>query len=481
MTAVRSLLAVTRAAVLAEQAAVWLLRAAALAAGGVLVLEIADRAGSDWLGRELAVAWAVLALLIAGAGWIRSRPAGLEVARIADERLRSGDRLATAVEFAAASGTLVELQRAEADRWARSAPRRALARPPRARWSALAVVVAVSVLGLLALLPGGLRVTHSPAAPGAQVKRAVEDLKSLEAQVVPTDPRTADEVKRVLRQAESQASQAQSPQQALGAIDRAQQQLQQMKPGGVDQRAQAAKAAGSSLETAAPTARAGAALEGGDPKGAAAELRHLGDVAAKLTPQEQKAASDALKDAADAARQDPALATPLQHASEALAQGDAQKARAALDAAARRLDSLTADQQKAAGIDSVVRSLGDVRSDLGAPGANRVGQGSGQQGAQSGRAEPGPGVAPSGSRTSHGNGQAPGERVYVPGEPNGADSGTPVPGRTPATGAGHGGGLVPYQDVIAGFRDRAQGDVERDLVPVDRRDEVRDYFEALTR
>ncbi|HEY8812410.1 MAG TPA: hypothetical protein VIO86_07975, partial [Candidatus Dormibacteraeota bacterium] len=84
----------------------------------------------------------------------------------------------------------------------------------------------------------------------------------------------------------------------------------------------------------------------------------------------------------------------------------------------------------------------------------------------------------SGSGAGAGSGKttASTEKVYVPGQSTG--SGTPE-GNAGSPGSGTDTQLVPYTDYLSEYRSAAQSEVDRQLIPQDEQDLVRQYFQDL--
>ena len=109
-----------RLLVVRQAAVTWAARG--LAAAAVLALSVellARRWPVDPVWPALAACGAVGVVLAVG-GWFRAWPSLAQVARLADTSLHGRERFSTALEFATAGGSLVELQRADALRWARA-------------------------------------------------------------------------------------------------------------------------------------------------------------------------------------------------------------------------------------------------------------------------------------------------------------------------------------------------------------------------
>src|SRR2546425_3038779 len=118
MIEVRALLARVRSRVLRQTAAVWATNGAAVAAVGALAFEVVSRSWPVDPAWPALLACVAAGLVVALAGWLRGWPSATEIAQLADLRLGGQERLVTALEFAAADGSLLLRQRADASAFA---------------------------------------------------------------------------------------------------------------------------------------------------------------------------------------------------------------------------------------------------------------------------------------------------------------------------------------------------------------------------
>jgi hypothetical protein len=236
----------------------------------------------------------------------------------------------------------------------------------------------------------------------------------------------------------------------------------------------------------------------------AEEADRLGATLANLTPEERAALADGLQQAANAARSQGALATPLRQAARALANNDLAGARQALEqfgqAAGAAQNRIIAQQA----LETATRELETARQTLAGNAAETTARASHSPSAQNNRPDtPAGGALPpltgegagTGPRDTgatgatapgSGTGSAPtgaptprletaGERVTLPGQPAGAPMRQSIPGGMGT--ADH--TAVPYQQVIGEYAAAARDYVERAVIPPALREAVRTYFDGL--
>jgi hypothetical protein len=458
---------------------------------------------------QLALLGIPVMLAVAAVAWLASRPGPGVLMSVADQRLGLKERLSTAWERRASSGSMDDLlrqdalQQAEQARLTRAFP----VRINRRELGVLAIVAAAAVA--LAVLPNPmdqlLAQRLSDAASQARAATAVHDVQNKIAAnaTVPADPK----VQKILSSTEKQIRQAPDPRQALQAISPAEQQLLQLSDPQTPARTSTAQNLASALSSTKAGKAAAQALTASPAKGAEA-LRQLASQLQSLSPQDRAQLAKALAAAAQHA-QDPALAASLSRASSALAAGDLSAAAAALSGLAGQLDSLQAQQNTDAQVASAISSLETARQELAAqadrdaaaasghanagasPGGstgtgNGNGNGSGTgtgsgggtgagSGGGTGSGTGSNGHGNSGSGSGSGTGATPSEKLFVPGQP--------VPGQfendpTPL-GPGQNVPLTPYTQVVQAYRQAALDATGQSLIPGSEQDLVRQYFSNL--
>ena len=510
-----------RRLLLAGRAVKWTARGLAAAALAALALELLVRVNPIDPVRPLLLGCLVFGLLVAAGGWFSAWPSRAEVARLGDLRLGGLERLSTAVEFATAEGVLVGRQRADAGAWAASADAGAVRDPGRPyRAAALAVVAGLAALALGLAPNPALQALHAQRANQAAQDQAAAQIGQLIQQADKNAPGATPEQKAALVQQLKGAQQAvrtaPDPQSAVAALSQAQSQIKSLQDPNVASQKQAASAAGQALQANPSTARAGQALSAGDSQAASTQLNQLAASVPQLSPAEQQALANSLSSAAaQSAAGNPKLSQALQQAADALRRGDTAGAQQALQQAAQAEQQQASAEQFNGDAAQAVNGLQQAKSSLAqqaqAQGQNQAagqgqqpGQGAGQQPGQ-GAGQPGQGAgagtgqqgqgqgagAGSGTGTgSPGSGSGSGqgssggsgkttpstEKVYVPGQSTG--SGSPE-GTTGDPSSGQSANLVPYSEVLSQYSAAAQSEVDRELIPQDEQDLVRQYFQDL--
>lgn len=508
----------------ALQSLIWLPRGllAGLAAG--LLVAIAARL---WpllprqtvllLGGVLAFTGVIAALL---AVWLWRRST-IQMARLFDRAFGLKERMSAAVELA--GGRLPVESEALAGRQYRQAMQTASqvnpahGLPLRADWREWAGVgVALGVLALAIFLPNP---QEAVLAQQAEIEQAIteelEELEALREEVLEDPGLTVDEKEAVIETLdeaiETLEQSGVSQEEALAALDAAEQELRDLSEQFAETRREALQEA-SSLFNDTAAEDVAEALEAGNFLEAAEALSNL-DIEG-LSPEEQQALAESLAEAAEALEgSNPALAESLADAAGALAEGDTGAAAEALqDAAGEMADAgegSTAEvDEYAGGVDKAQAGVAGAGKDqAGQPGqggmgqAPQAGEGSGQgqgsSGGGAGRGEgsgetPG-GVAGGEMPTDNGpgdGGETPFDDVYSPqriGGEGGEDVDIPGdPGAGLPTGAEgdfvenpSGTSNVPYDQVWADYADSVNEAMRNGAVPLGLRDLIRQYFSRL--
>jgi len=345
------------------------------------------------------------------------------------------------------------------------------------------------------------------------IAEQVEELESLTDQVRALDTLSEDEQFRVVEVLEDAIQTLETPDlsqaEVVAALESAEQQLRDLSEQFAAERQQALRGLADTLE-GEPLADTALALQAGDALGAAEALSNL-DLSS-LSPEEQQALAETLRQAAEAAAaQNPDLAQALEDAAQALEQGDISTAQEALDEAAQEL----ADSQNTETVDQLAEQVGKAQRSAAAAGAPQPGQdGMGQ--AQPGQGQqPGsqPGTVPGSSGAGRGEGDQPAqggvagadmptdnnpgdgglqefEQLYAPQRVGGEGGdqvdvpGSPEPGM-PTGREGDfvenptGQSSVPYNQVFADYAGTVNKALESGYVPLGMRDLIRSYFSRL--
>ncbi|GAC1654575.1 MAG: hypothetical protein NVS9B1_05960 [Candidatus Dormibacteraceae bacterium] len=533
MEAVDSLLSRARRVLLAGRALSWLVRGIAAAGVAGVLFEILQRVrplDPEWPGLAGS---AGIGLLVAAVGWLRAWPSRTEVARLADLRLGGRERLITALQFASAEGTMLSRQRSDAGAFAAVAQARQVADPGRPVLAAvLAGVAAIAVLALVLAPNPALTELRTQRAVVAAQERAADSLTPLIRQAEKGRPGESAADKQALvqelKRAQSDVRKAPDPAAAVAALSQAQADIKKLQDPNSSTRQQASAAAGKELEGSAAD-KAGQALAAGDNRTAGAELRATAAGLDRLSQADQRKLADSLdKAAAQSASGNPKLSQSLRKASQALQAGDRAAAAQALQQAADAADQEAAKDDFKGDSAQAVNALQKAKAQLekeAQPGSRgSAGQGPGQPGS-AGNGQPGgsgqgapaaggqggqpAGGSGSGQGQGHGQGQGQGagsgsgqggtgagtgsgggaggpgsgraaastEKVYIPGQSTG--SGDPQGNATGTGSSAAPGDLVPYSEVLAEYQAAATSQVDRQLIPEDERDLVRQYFQDL--
>ncbi|MBI2941745.1 MAG: hypothetical protein HYY04_15040 [Chloroflexi bacterium] len=469
--------------------------------------------GSQFWLLGLPVALAAVGVLLAA---LRRIPAE-RLAREADARLGLAERVATALETErkGVGGLLVALQRADAIAWlGRLEPFEVF--PVRlSRHEGLALAVSFVLLLALITLPD-LTGSGGRQSRAADVARAEADRLSALADEVAADEELPAEEREALAQALAQAAgelqrEGDAPDRAIASLSQAEQTLARQDDVSAADHELALARLADALDQAAAGREAAQMLDRHNYGGAAQELRRLGQEAAQLAPEDQRALADALRRAAGAtSRLDPALSERLRDASATLGEEQGESAmgraaeevqRAGQEAARQEMleRALAALQDARQAIGRAERGDGQAQNprsgqrsaDSGAAGAAGQGLGSGEpeergeSATGSGSGEPGDGVGNGGSSAGTGSVRARGE----------SDSGdfrsrqVRVPSsefEQPQIMAGQqteegpiGEAIVDYSQVLTQYRERATEAMAGRYVPLALKELVRDYFSSL--
>jgi hypothetical protein len=276
----------------------------------------------------------------------------------------------------------------------------------------------------------------------------------------------------ILQRAENDLRNARNRSEAAAVLAGAARDTRDLIPSDLTNRQQALLSAGSALTRSSMTARVGAMMQSGNASQASTELRRLAQGLPKMSDDDRSSTADALASAADAAAaQDPALATELKQAANALQNGKTKAAQSALEQAAQQLDQLALDQSAAAQASKQASSLDRLRQDLaGAPGqlargAGGSGGGGGNGAGGGSSAQVNPGLAPNGPN------------VYVPGVA-GTGSGQQA-GLGQGSSSGTSTNVLPYQQVYSQYQQATLDQVQQEDISQQDRDLIQRYFDSL--
>ena len=516
-----------RLLVIRRRAVMWGVRGLAAGVVAALAFEVVQRRYPIDPAWPALAGCAVLAIVVAAGGWARAWPSRSNLARLADIRLGSRERLSTALEFATAVGSLPLRQRLDAEAWVLTADARRVADPGRPIRAALLALICGLAAAALAIAPNpalnALHRQHSLAAAQAQ---AADQVGSLVRQAEAAQAKNPDQQHQALTQelkkAQENVRKAPDAQSAVAALSQAQQDIKSLQDPNLGAKQQAEAAAGQQLK-GGPADKAGQDMSAGKSTQAAGDLRSVADSLGSMTQQQKQQLGQQLQQAAQQSAQgNPQLSQSLQQASQALRNGDDQGAAQALGQAADQEQQLSQAQEQSGDAAQAVNGLQQAKTQLaqqsdqagsqtgqgqpgGQPGqANQGGQQGGQQPGQAAQQGGQPGQqgaqgnqgSQSGNNASSGSGQTggngtgsgsgggssaagrAGERIYVPGQSTG--SGEPQP-NDPNSGTNNGtdNGLVPYESVLSDYASQAQGEVDREVIPEDERELVQSYFQDL--
>ncbi|HET6261753.1 MAG TPA: hypothetical protein VFG99_05890, partial [Chloroflexia bacterium] len=371
----------------------------------------------------------------------------MSTARKADLLLSLDERLSTALEDAAkppsnSSHALTVLREAQLDDTLASASRLSPQKDlplklDRRQFAPAGVMLALLLAAIF--VPNPIQPSPESAAR-AQVGVEQKKIEALKQQVqanprTPHDP-TLQELLRELEQLSRDLStQDLSREEALARLSETESELQKaLDPQGPAERAALDELAKQLAASNNPSAReAGEALKEGDPEKAKEALDKAADNLDKMTPEEQRALADSLRQARDnVVALDPELAGSLDRAANALEQNDPEAAKQALKDAAQQMSDTAQDLASQEQVRQALSQLQQSKSDI----------------AQAGRSTPVPGTPRSGTAVAQGtrtNNGTPisgtpfsgtpiaslGSPIASPGTPI---SGTPVVLGSPATG-----------------------------------------------
>jgi hypothetical protein len=463
---------------------------------------------------------------LAGCLWPVNRT---DTMRYFDRRFNLRERISTAVEFShleLAENSLLAAQQQDALDHARRVDLR-VSLPWRLPW--LEMVAAL----VLILLAAGLTVRNQPHFLAAMQKHnlikliqeqaaSLEEIQSNIQKLEHLTPEQRSALEEPLEVAARRLESAESLEEALSALNQAEQALRDLSPAELRNQAAGLKEAGQVIgsQEGSPLETFGQQMAEGNFSQAAEALGSLDP--AELSAEQQGNLADSLQAAASAlASSNPGLAQDLQAAAEDLQSGNPSGAEQALSRAAQQLAGQASDlaaanaaSQMAAQLSASQQSLAQASSpasqqanagDQTGSGQN-TGQGSGDNPGSSGNSSAGAGQGESqGGETDSGqSGSQPigpsnqpgdgGEReyesVYAPQRLN-SEAGQDV--QLPASGqdgqvigeAGQAPGttpeqsLIPYSEVFPAYETIIRQAIESGQVPPHLRALVRDYFSSL--
>jgi hypothetical protein len=388
----------------------------------------------------LAVIWRVTpmmplpALLATGAGLVVAasltaliytlvRPRDLmSTARKADLLLSLDERLSTALEDAAKppanpSQALAVLREAQLDDALASASRLSPQKDlplelDRKQFAPAGVMLALLLAAIFVPAP----FQPSPeSAVRAQVGVEQKKIEALKQQVqanprTPNDPTLQELLKELEQLSRDLSTQDLSREEALARLSETESELQKaLDPQAPAERAALDELAKQLAASNNPLAKdAGEALKAGDPEKAREALDKAADNLDKMTPEEQRALADSLRQARDnVVALDPGLAGSLDRAASALEQNDPEAAKQALKDAAQQINDTAQDLASQEQVRQALSQLQQSKTDI----------------AQAGRSTPVPGTPLSGTAIAQGT-------RTTNGTPS---SGTPISG-TPLSG-----------------------------------------------
>jgi hypothetical protein len=416
-----------------------------------------------------------------------------------DNRLRLGDRLATAWAFRDSGSPILELQRTDAlQHLQRHRPQTALVWRPRR--------LELATLGALALVALLLVITPSPqqatldqeAAQALAVQQAIAQLDAVRQQADASSaltPEQAKQLDQLLQQAQAQLREAGTPQEATAILSQMQDQAsQQLVDPNADLRDEALAAMSETLAAEPQTRALANAIQHEDAQAASQAVQDLAAHADQLSDVERQSLSRALQRAANVGRSDPRTSTALRDASQSLS----PRALSQLDAALR--DSIQASQSQAQ-VNATLDQLHELQNRLASgqplPSASPQSAGSsvdasisgtpvavssgtasrtvtdpttGQNGTGAGTGAASPGQAQSAS-----DAQA-SENVFVPGRINPGSSDQPQQVDQPFSVRG---APRPYRDVLSQYAQSSRDYVDRPDISPAVRDLVKQYFQQL--
>lgn len=329
--------------------------------------------------------------------------------------------------------------------------------PLRTDWRLWAgAAVAIAALALAVFLPNPQEAVLQQQAEVRQaIAEQLQELERLRQQVIEDATLTPEEqaaVVETLDEAIQTLEQSDVTQEeALAALNAAQQRLQDLSSQFAEQRQQALQQASGLLEGTAAQ-QAAQALAQGDSLGAAEALQNLDPSA--LTTEQQQQLAEALQAAAEALSEtNPEVAQAMQEAAEALQSGDAQAAAEALDRAGEAMAE--AANGSVAQVDSLAEQVGKSGASVAGSGRGQAvqpgqaGMGQAQAAGQGASQQNQPGQTGGGAGRGEGDGEA--------------DTGGTAGGQMPTDNAPGDGGETPYDSVYAPQRIGGEGGEQVDI------------------
>lgn len=468
----------------------------------------------------------------AAAGWLW--PVSRRwAARFFDLRFELKERVSTALELSARPDSASPLAARQAEDALAAAVGVNLTRllPFRIPWWEAALVLA------LAAGAGGVYFVadraFTAAAGQRQVEQALEDqaeaLRDLIERIEAKESLTPEQLRALtqpLEEAQRQLQEAETAEQGVAILTTAENQLQAIDQGRLEEQLQALQQLGQELaRQGSPLQEAGEALARGDLQAAADALDHLDPES--MSAEEKDALADQLDQAADALQEsDPALAAQLRQAAESLRRGDSAQAAAALQQAAQALRQQSRNAQTAQlareaaaelrqGSQQLAQAAGQgagAQAGSGQTGQGQTGQnGQGQNGSGSSEGQGGQSGSGAGRGEGQGDGSpggqagtdpipqdnAPGdggerpfEQVYAPGRlggeggeqlplPGSGEPGEEVVGQSETAAGDPSAAHVPYVDALPAYEDAVRQAIDSGEIPAHLRGLIREYFSSL--
>lgn len=433
-----------------------------------------------------------------------------------DQRLRTGDRIATAWAYRASDAPIAVLQREDALRHV-PAIRRSVWRPTRPELAVLGAAALVTLLLMLTPSPQQ-SVLDRQAAEEQSVQQANQQLDALRSAAIASQALTPDQARQLdelLRQAQADLQQTHAQAAASTVLAHAQNDVAQLGDPNADLRDEALASMSETLAAEPQTRALAGALQQEDPHATSKALSDIRDLAAqsdKLADVERQALSRALQRAANVGRGDPQSASALSAAAQAIASGQpADQALAQANAALR--DALQASQAQSE-LNATVQQLRDLQAQVASGNSlnsksnakpdvpSQATQGVDSSGLPDGtpialdpsRAQSvrdpsatsrstsaqGAGVDPASATAAReaasASSVAPSENVFVPGRPGAgaADQQDLVDQQFNVRGAPR-----PYRDVLSQYAQSSRDYVDRPDISPAVRDLVKQYFQEL--
>jgi len=325
---------------------------AAVGLGLGLLLALAARLWPLLMARQLVglaglltLAGATLGLLVV---WLRPRSLASS-ARLFDRRLGLAERLVTAVEIVSGrlqtTGAMSTAQLADALRAAASvdSPKMLPLRASRRALCAFGVLALALTFSLWLPNPQEI-VLLQRAAVRAAIEEQIEELEQVREEVAEAEGLTEADREALLQALEEAIAALEegraTPEEAVAALSETEQTLAQLRDPGASAVRTGLENASESMADSELTRDISEALANGDYQKAAQALAAYGDDEGEvLTRDQELELARELAEAAEAlAESDPALAEQLAQAAEAIERGDIEEARAAIREAARRME-----------------------------------------------------------------------------------------------------------------------------------------------